>query len=136
MSILQEALTELTEHNDHIHGTTAREGDLVVNIDGWEIIKRHHSLIRGDQRNVADDIIDDLLTRVVKRLNMIVNRITKPGEYLLFSSGLNRGIVCDVNPPNKKIRVMTTLPAGHDFALAGTKKLIIEGVQYEVIEID
>lgn len=135
MSILHEALSELVEHNDHIHGTEARPNDRVDMIDGWEIIERYHSLVRNDQRS-ANDVIGELLVRVIKRLNMIVNRITKPGEYLFFSNGLNRAIVCDVNPSTKRIRVITTLPPGKEFATPGTKKVIIEGVQYDIIEIE
>ena len=131
MRILEQAIFEL----NNPAGIDAGKRDITLTINGWEVIERHHALVRTGERH-ADTVIDELLDRVVNRLNAIVNRITRPGEYLFFSVGLNRGIVCDVTPQTKRIRVITVLDAGKQVALAGTKKVIIEGVQYDLIHLD
>lgn len=131
MRILEQALSEL----NNPAGVDAGKHDITLTIGGWEVIERRHALIRTNERH-ADAVIDELLDRVVNRLNMLVGRITRPGEYLFFSTGLNRGIVCDVTPQTKRLRVITVLDSGKQIALPGTKKVIIEGIQYEVITVD
>lgn len=131
MHILEQALLEL----NNPAGIDAGKRDITLTIKGWEVIERHHALVRTGERH-ADDVMEQLLDRIVNRLNAVVNRITRPGEYLFFSTSLNRGVVCDVTPQTKRIRVITVLDAGKQLALAGTKKVIIEGIQYTVIKLD
>jgi hypothetical protein len=132
MSILIEALNELDlSAANYTPGARAA----VSTVDGWELIKSGHGGDREGERN-AGGIVDELTTRVIKRLNQIVMKITRSGEYLFFSKSLNRGAVFNVDTAAKQLRIVTVLPAGKDFAKPGTKQVIIEGVQYEVIELD
>jgi hypothetical protein len=132
MSILIEALNELDlSAANYVPGARAA----VSTVDGWELIKSGHGGDREGERN-AGGVLDELTTRIIKRLNQIVMKITRSGEYLFFSKSLNRGAVCNVDTAAKQLRIVTVLPAGKDFAKPGTKQVIIEGVQYEMIEID
>lgn len=132
MSILIEALNEL-DMSAANYAPGARAA--VSTVDGWEIVKSGHGSDREGERN-AGGIVDNLTVRVVKRLNQLVMKITRSGEYLFFSKSLNRGAVFNVDIAAKQLRIVTVLPAGKAFAKPGTKQVIIEGVQYEVIEID
>ena len=130
MSILHEALNDLSAAS-YVPGARAA----VSTMDGWEIVKSGHGNDRESERN-ASGVIDHLIARVVKRLNQIVMKITRSGEYLFFSKGLNRGAVFNVDTVAKQLRIVTVLPPGKDIAKPGTKQVIIEGVTYEMIEID
>ena len=132
MSILQETLNELDlSAANYTPGARAA----VSTVGGWELVKSGHGSDREGERN-AGGVLDELTSRIIKRLNQLVMRITRSGEYLFFSKGLNRGAVCNVDTAAKQLRIITVLPVGKDFAKPGTKQVIIEGVSYEMIEID
>lgn len=56
------------------------------------------------------------------------------GEYLFFSKSFNQAYIVALS--KRKIRVITVLPKGRGNPKPGTKKLIIESVEYVVIEVD
>lgn len=129
MSILIEALLELGA--PYVPG---RHAD-VSTVDGWEVVKSGHGLQRNTERG-AEAIIDDLIARIIKRLKSPVQRITRTAEYIFFSKSLNRGAICNVDFTIPQLRIITILPPGKDYGNPGTRPVIIEGVQYEMIEID
>jgi len=132
MSILIEALSELyVSAANYVPGARST----IFSLNGWQIILTGHGSDRESLRH-AEPELDELIERTIARLTQLINRITRPGEYLFFSKSLRRGIVCNVDTGAKQLRITTVLPTGRDFAKEGTRQVIIEGVQYEIIEID
>jgi len=114
-------------------------------IDGWEILNTTHSLSRQVDRDpMSQDDLNFYLTRLIKKITPWPNKVNK--EFVVRSLSKNRSIVVNIdtkldgdqkNPHQvKQIRVVTILDTGHNAALAGTPVLMIENVEYEVIEID
>jgi hypothetical protein len=130
MSILQEALNDLSAAN-YAPGQNAA----VNTVDGWQVVKSGHGLERNVERS-AEHQIDELITRIVKRLKSPLQRITRSGLYMFFSKGLNRGAICNIDFAAPQLRIVTILDPGHDWARPDTKKVFIEGVAPILIEID
>lgn len=129
MSVLIEALNELTA----AEYTPGKRAD-VTTLDGWEIVKSGHGLDRNTERE-AESEIDGLIARVVKRLISPVQRITRPGEYMFFSKGLNRGAIFNVDLQKPQLRVVTILPPGKNWARPGTRSVFVEGAHRAVLDI-
>lgn len=61
----------------------------------------------------------------------------KNGEFYYHSKKHNQGAFLYVHHSPKQIRVKTILPTGNTkLAQAGDKKIVLEGVEYDVIMID
>jgi hypothetical protein len=130
MSILHEALNDLSATN-YAPGRSAA----VDTVDGWQVVKSGHGLERNVERS-AEQQIDGLIARIIKRLKSPLQRITRSGVYMFFSKGLNRGAICNVDTAAPQLRIVTILDPGRDYARPDTKRVFIEGVQYEIIEIE
>lgn len=119
-----------------------------LKIGDWYVLKTVHSNVREKERFTDKDKevpggIDGFMKKVVDRLGRF-QKVIK-GEYLYWSPKLNQGMVLNVDPEFrerddddavKQIRVITILPPGKSNAKPGTKKIMVEGIEYTVIDLD
>lgn len=106
-------------------------------IDGWEVVNTIHGVEReGERYNGGVDALDyeEYFRRVIKKLNSFTKK--KSGEYLFRSVGMNFSRVLNIDFSKPQIRVITTLPKGKSTPRAGTGKVLVEGAEYEEIEVE
>ncbi len=66
---------------------------------------------------------------------LVVNKY-KSGDYVIFSKSLEQGYVIEYSTLQKLINIITCLPKGKSTPKEGTRKLVVEGVEMELIIIE
>lgn len=73
---------------------------------------------------------DDIIKRTVHSMK------DKPaGHYLTYSKKHQQGIVHEWMPHKKRLELISTLPKGRSNPRPDTQKHIIEGIEYDIMEI-
>ena len=120
-----EYLNERSDHNNRVRV-----------ISGWTVVMTLHGVDRDKERmnTLDDDKWNSFFERVVKKINGF--KIANSGEYLYSSIGLKINTVLNVDVEKKQLRVITVLPPDRAIPKPGTKKILIEGIEYIVVEIE
>lgn len=120
-----EYLTERSDHNNRVRV-----------ISGWTVVMTLHGVDRDKERmnTLDDDKWNSFFERVVKKINGF--KIANSGEYLYSSIGLKINTVLNVDVEKKQLRVITVLPPDRAIPRPGTKKILVEGIEYIMVEIE
>ena len=120
-----EYLNERSDHNNRVRV-----------ISGWTVVMTLHGVDRDKERmnTLDDDKWNSFFERVVKKINGF--KIANSGEYLYSSIGLKINTVLNVDVEKKQLRVITVLPPDRAIPRPGTKKILVEGIEYIVVEIE
>lgn len=120
-----EYLNERSDHNNRVRV-----------ISGWTVVMTLHGVDRDKERmnTLDDDKWNSFFERVVKKINGF--KIANSGEYLYSSIGLKINTVLNVDVEKKQIRVITVLPPDRAIPRPGTKKILVEGIEYIMVEIE
>lgn len=120
-----EYLNERSDHNNRVRV-----------ISGWTVVMTLHGVDRDKERmnTLDDDKWNSFFERVVKKINGF--KIANSGEYLYSSIGLKINTVLNVDVEKKQLRVITVLPPDRAIPRPGTKKILVEGIEYEYVELD
>ena len=120
-----EYLNERSDHNNRVRV-----------ISGWTVVMTLHGVDRDKERmnTLDDDKWNSFFERVVKKINGF--KIANSGEYLYSSIGLKINTVLNVDVEKKQLRVITVLPPDRAIPKPGTKKILIEGIEYIMVEIE
>ena len=118
-------LNERSDHNNRIRV-----------IAGWNVVMTLHGVDRDKERmnTLDDDKWNTFFERVVKKIEGF--KVASSGEYLYSSIGLKINSVLNVDVEKKQLRVITVLPPNRAIPKPGTKKILVEGVEYIMIEIE
>jgi len=57
-------------------------------------------------------------------------------EFLFFSRKMKQGLVAAWDSLRKKLKIITFLPRGKDFAKTGTEKVFVESLQRQILYIE
>lgn len=120
----------------------------LIQYRGWEIENRIHARSQQSTDPSRDISREDLLKfydNLIDRVNTFKKEVNQ--EFLVRSRSMNRSMIVnldnygdpnDYRNPNKvkQIRVITVLPIGRHRPKTGTKTILIENIEYEVIEIE
>lgn len=95
-----------------------------------------HGVDRDKERmnTLDDDKWNTFFERVIKKVEGF--KVATSGEYLYSSIGLKINTVLNVDVEKKQLRVITVLPPDRAIPKPGTKKILIEGIEYEYVELD
>ncbi len=120
-----EYLNERSDHNNRVRV-----------ISGWTVVMTLHGVDRDKERmnTLDDDKWNSFFERVVKKINGF--KIANSGEYLYSSIGLKINTVLNVDVEKKQLRVITVLPPDRAIPRPGTKKILVEGIEYIMVEIE
>ncbi len=120
-----EYLNERSDHNNRVRV-----------ISGWTVVMTLHGVDRDKERmnTLDDDKWNSFFERVVKKINGF--KIANSGEYLYSSIGLKINTVLNVDVEKKQLRVITVLPPDRAIPKPGTKKILVEGIEYIMVEIE
>jgi hypothetical protein len=58
------------------------------------------------------------------------------GEYLFYSNKLKQGVIAAWDAIKAKVKLITFLPKGRSNPKPGTEKIMIESIEYTIVEID
>jgi len=119
-----------------------------VQLRGWEIENRIHARSRevtDSSRDISKEELFQFYNRMIDHVDTLTGKVNR--EFLVRSKSLDRSMVINLDTygdpndrrnPNKvkQIRVITVLPVGRHRPKPGTKVILIENKQYEVIEIE
>ena len=125
MLTFSQYLNERSDHNNRIRV-----------IAGWNVVMTLHGVDRDKERmnTLDDDKWNTFFERVIKKVEGF--KVATSGEYLYSSMGLKINAVLNVDVEKKQLRVNTVLPPNRAITKPGTKKILIEGVEYIMIEIE
>ena len=120
-----EYLNERSDHNNRVRV-----------ISGWTVVMTLHGVDRDKERmnTLNDDKWNSFFERVIKKINGF--KTANSGEYLYSSIGLKINTVLNVDVEKKQLRVITVLPPNRAIPKPGTKKILVEGIEYIMIEIE
>ena len=120
-----EYLNERSDHNNRVRV-----------ISGWTVVMTLHGVDRDKERmnTLDDDKWNSFFERVVKKINGF--KTANSGEYLYSSIGLKINTVLNVDVEKKQLRVITVLPPDRATPRPGTKKILVEGIEYIMVEIE
>lgn len=120
-----EYLNERSDHNNRVRV-----------ISGWTVVMTLHGVDRDKERmnTLDDDKWNSFFERVVKKINGF--KTANSGEYLYSSIGLKINTVLNVDVEKKQLRVITVLPPDRAIPRPGTKKILVEGIEYIMVEIE
>ena len=120
-----EYLNERSDHNNRVRV-----------ISGWTVVMTLHGVDRDKERmnTLDDDKWNSFFERVVKKINGF--KTANSGEYLYSSMGLKINAVLNVDVEKKQLRVITVLPPNRAIPKPGTKKILVEGIEYIMVEIE
>ena len=104
-------------------------------INGFNIRAGIHAAAQAYER-VKDFTTEHWKKFFTKVIDTIVKRSLNSGEYLFFSRSMNQGSVLAYNKERRTINLITTLPKGRSNPKPGTDKVLVESIEYQVIEID
>jgi hypothetical protein len=125
MLSFSEYINERSDHNNRIRV-----------ISGWSVVMTLHGVDRDKERmnSLDDDKWNMFFERVVKKIEGF--KVASSGEYLYSSMGLKINAVLNVDIEKKQIRVITVLPPNRAIPKPGTKKILVEGIEYIMVEIE
>ena len=106
-------------------------------IGDWETVKTDHANERAHERGGGDlpGGHHEFMSKVVAHVSKL--KEPKNGEYYYHSKKHDQGAFLYVHHNPKQIRVKTILPKSNTtLARAGDKKIMLEGVEYDVIMLD
>lgn len=120
-----EYLNERSDHNNRVRV-----------ISGWTVVMTLHGVDRDKERmnTLNDDKWNSFFERVIKKINGF--KTANSGEYLYSSIGLKINTVLNVDVEKKQLRVITVLPPNRAIPKPGTKKILVEGIEYIMVEIE
>lgn len=101
---------------------------LTHHVDGWETVKTSHASDREGERGHMPGGHHDFMKKVVGHVSKVTH--PKNGEYLYVSKKHDQGVVVNVNHEHKQVRAITVLPPGRHHPKEGTKKIMVEGIEF------
>jgi hypothetical protein len=100
--------------------------------NGWKIDVSVHAAAQAFDRR-PDFEYDDWM-KLHQRAIDSFSKNKVDGEYIYFSKSLDQGYVVAMSGRAKSMRIITVLPKGRSNPKPGTKQMMVEGVEIEILE--
>ncbi len=112
-----------------------RLDEMSVNVGELEYDFSPHFFDRIRERG---QFTPDEIELFLKKIASKVKDIPGKKEFLFFSKRMKQGLIAAWDSVKKKLKLITFLPRGKDFAKPGTEKVVIESKykEYQIIFID
>jgi hypothetical protein len=78
----------------------------------------------------------DEVKAFVKKIVRQIRTLGNEGKYFFYSRSLKRGAIAAWDKANKVMKMITLYPYNDDRVGPGARKIIVESIEYTIVEID